>query len=93
MIDLTAPAILFATQYVFVFAKSSQQLNVCNFKWLRIPLMSYIMAYLSLFELAVAGFDMLENGIWRISILGFFYGTGGWLGSWTGMWVYLRMKR
>lgn len=90
--DLSAPLILFFTQYVYVFAKSSQQLNVVHSKWLRIIPMSYIMSGIYFYELFVGYNDMAEHGVWRIFILLAFHGTGGWLGSWSGMWLHKRLK-
>ncbi len=90
--DLSTPLIIFATQYFYVCAKSSQQLNVTNFKWLRMIRTSYVMGGLYLFEFWVAAPDILSGSIWTIIVLWFFYSTGGWLGGWTGMWLYLRLK-
>lgn len=92
MIDLTAPAILFVTQYFYVFAKSSQQLNVVFFKWLRIIPNSYLMSGIYFYEMYIGYGDMDEHGAWRIFILLAFHGTGAWMGSWSGMWLHKRLK-
>lgn len=84
--------IIFCTTYLFVFAKAMQQLNVARDKWALVPVFSYMMAYMEYLGLGIGIADVIANGYSRILFIGFAAGTGGWLGSWTGMWLHKRLS-
>ena len=86
------PLLVLLTTYLFVLGKSFQQLNVTNYRWLMLPPFSYLMAYMEYAGLGVGIADVINNGYGRILVLGFAAGTGGWLGSWSGMWLYRRTE-
>lgn len=69
--------------FVRVFARSSQQLNVCYFKWWRVPFYSMGMSYPDAFLWAGAGYAGAEAGIEGALL----YGTALWIGSWFGTWA------
>lgn len=89
---MTVHLIVLVATYLFVLAKSMQQLNVCYDRWRWVPVFSYLMGYLELAGMGVGVADIVANGYWRIATLGFMAGTGGWLGSWSGMWLHKRLK-
>lgn len=89
---MIVPFVVFVATYFFVLAKSMQQLNVCYDRWRWVPVLSYAMGYLEYLGMGIGVADVVTNGYWRILILGFMAGTGGWLGSWSGMWLHKRLK-
>lgn len=86
------PLIVLGTSFAYVFAKAFQQLNVTNYRWAQVPIMSYLMGYMEYAGLGIGIADVIANGYERILVLGFAAGTGGWLGSWLGMWLYRRTE-
>ena len=83
--------VVFAASYVSVLAKSMQQLNVVNYRWAMVPMFSYLMAFMEYSALGIGIGDIIANGYGRIVVLGLSAGTGGWLGSWSGMWAHRRI--
>lgn len=89
MIELT----LFLITYVRVAARAFQQRNVVFDNWLWVIPTSYVMGYLELAGLAIGVVDIVNNGYWRIVVLGFASGSGGWLGCYTAIYLHKRLHR
>ena len=83
---------VFVSSYVYVLAKSMQQLNVVQYKWMMIPIFSYIMALCEYGGFGLGLLDVAQNGLSRILILVPLAGTAGTLGSWSGMYLHRRIR-
>lgn len=86
------PIIIFFIFYVRVFARAFQQRNVVHNNWALVPIFSYLMSYMEILGLSLGIFDIMQNGLLRIVLIGFVMGTGGWLGTWTAMFIHNRFR-
>lgn len=86
-------AIIFAVAVLRVFARAGQQLNVTEYRWMRVPAYSYLMAAGD-FALWGSAFALFQaSNWWGFALAVIVYGTAGWLGAVVAMWVHKRMTR
>lgn len=83
-------AAIFCFAVVRVFARAAQQLNVVNFKWLRVPFFSYLMAAGDFALWAIAA-SFVASRDWRGFVVAVLvYGTAGWVGAVVAMLLHRR---
>jgi len=85
--------IIAAVNFVRISARSNQQLNVVNFRWLRIIPMSGFMSYTEMGNIAVGAVQYLHHGLLGLFLVGTATWVGSWLGCWAGMWAHLKLER
>ena len=83
--------LIFGIGFIKVAARSFQQKNVVNDKWVSIIPNSYIMGIMEVFTAGVAVLETTQSGFIGLISLGLAYGTGGWMGCWVGMWAYNKL--
>ena len=72
---------IFGIAIVRVYARAGQQLNVVQYRWLRVPLFSYLMAAGD-FGLWGSAFVLFQHRDWLAFFLAVaVYGTAGWIGA------------
>ena len=81
---------LFTVNFVGVFCRSFQQLNVTKYKYKWIPPISYVMQVQLLFNVGYVA--RYYAGIEEMILFVLVSGTGAWMGSFCGMWLHRRLR-
>lgn len=83
---------IFVVSFLKVAARAFQQLNVFHSRYMAVVPVSYLMAF---GEIVVTGYgaaQFVSGEYIQLALVGFAYGTGGWMGCWLSMWANNRMK-
>lgn len=84
---------IFTLGFAKVAARAFQQKNVMHDQFLAVVPISYVMAYMELGFVGISAINAVENGLWTILPSGFAYGTGGWMGTWSAIWLHKRLQK
>ena len=84
---------IFALGYAKVAARAFQQKNVMHDQFLAVVPISYIMAVMEIGFIGISAVTVIEDGYSSIIPAAFAYGTGGWLGTWSAIWLHKRLKK
>lgn len=78
--------VVFSVAFIYIFLKATQQLNVVNYEYLRVPVISMFMA---LCEVTITLSVVHKVGFWGFIPLG----LGGALGAMLGMYLHQNRKK
>jgi hypothetical protein len=84
-------ALAWIVSLVYVGAKAYQQRVVQHAQYLRMPLMSYVMAFCEVFVITIV--SRHYDDAWSLAALAACIGTGAWMGSMLGTYVHERGRR
>lgn len=81
-------ALIFCVALIRVFARALQQLSVVNYRWARVPLISYLMTFSDYFQWGVAAYFTAEHAWLTAVLVALIAGTGSWIGTYLAMWLH-----
>lgn len=83
-------ALIFCISLIRVYARAAQQLNVVDYRWVRVPAFSYLMSASDYFQWGAAAYFTVHQNWLAVCAVAFLAGTGGWLGTVTAMYLHKR---
>lgn len=85
--------LIFLLGYAKVAARAFQQKNVMHDQFLAVVPISYVMAVMEIGFIGISAVTVIEDGYSSIIPAAFAYGTGGWMGTWSAIWLHKRLQK
>lgn len=83
--------VIFLLTFLYVFLRAFQQRNVTAGKLPLIIPVSYLMGFLEISNVSISTIRVIQNGYIEILSIGFFAGTGGWMGAFLAIWLHKKL--
>lgn len=84
---------IFVLGFAKVAARAFQQKNVMHDQFAAVVPISYVMAFMEIGFIGISAMSVIENGYLSIIPAAIAYGTGGWMGTWSAIWLHKRLKK
>jgi hypothetical protein len=80
----------FAVSFLYIALKATQQRQVMLAQYLRMPPVSFAMAYCEVFLTGSIAYSYIAHGLWHAFVMANAIGAGGALGSVVGTYLHKR---